>query len=109
MKAIREMKDPAKCDLVKPEVDYVGNHRKEEDLKISAGIIKAIRDMKDPEDRREFETVLVMLAYLSKYIPRLSEFTAPLWKLKTSEIWTWDVEAKQAFAKVKKHLPLPMS
>lgn len=65
--------------------------------------------MKDPEDRREFETVLVMLAYLSKYIPRLSEFTAPLWKLKTSEIWTWDVEAKQAFAKVKKHLPLPMS
>lgn len=41
------MKDPAKCELVKPEVDYVGNHRKEEDLKISAGIIKAIRDMKD--------------------------------------------------------------
>lgn len=94
----------AKCELVKPEVDYVGHRLTGEGLKPSAGRVKAILEMKDPEDRGELETVLGMLAYLAKFIPRLSELTAPLRKMKTSETWNWDVESKQAFTNVKKAL-----
>lgn len=45
-----------------------------------------------------------MLAYLAKFIPRLSELTSPLRELKTRDQWSWDTEAQQAFANVKKAL-----
>lgn len=43
----------AKCELVKPEVDYVGHRLIGKGLKLSAGRVKKILQTKDPKDRGE--------------------------------------------------------
>lgn len=66
-----------KCELVKLEVDYVGHRLNKEGLKPSGSRVKAILEMYSPEDKGKFETVFGVLAYLSKFIPRLM-FGLPL-------------------------------
>ena len=72
----------AKSIFKKPEVHYVGHRLTGEGLKPSEHRVKAILEMKDPEDRNELETVWGMLAYLAKFILKLCELTAPLQELK---------------------------
>ncbi|XP_021360878.1 uncharacterized protein K02A2.6-like [Mizuhopecten yessoensis] len=67
-----------KCVLTQPEVDYVGHRVTGEGLKPTEKRIEAIVHMKDPENHSELETILGMLAYVSKFIPNLSELNAPL-------------------------------
>lgn len=83
-----------KCEFVKLEVDYVGYCFIGEGLKLLVGRVKVIFEMKDLEDRGEFEIVFGMLVYFVMFILRLSEFIVLLWKMKISEIWNWDVELK---------------
>ena len=87
--------------LIKPELNYVGHTLTGEGLKPTKERIKAIVEMKDPENHAELETVLGMLAYVAKFIPRLSELNAPLRELKTQREWDWTPESKQAFENVK--------
>ena len=84
-----------KCEFARPEVDYVGHKLTGDGLKPTQQRVKSIVDMKDPENHAELETILGMLAYVSKFIPNLSELNAPLRELKCREEWTWDAEAKR--------------
>ena len=62
--------------------------------------IRAITEMRVPENHAELETILGMLAYVAKFIPNLSELNAPLRALKTQEHFVWTPEADLAFCKV---------
>jgi hypothetical protein len=93
-----------KCDMAKPEVSYVGHTLTGEGLKPTKQRVKSIVNMKDPENHGELETILGMLAYVSKFIPNLSELNAPLREIKKQEDFTWDAQARMAFENVKKAL-----
>ena len=93
-----------KCVFAKPEVDYVGHKLTSEGIKPTNKRIKAIMNMKEPENFGELETVLGMLSYVSKFIPNLSELNAPLRELKKQEQWVWNDAARQAFEKIKRTL-----
>ena len=71
-----------KCGLAQAEVDYVGHKLTGDGIKHADQRIKAIVNMKDHENHSELETILGMLAYVSKFIPRLSELNVPLRELK---------------------------
>ena len=43
--------------------------------------VKAINDMPDPTDKAGVQRFLGMIQYLAKFIPNLSEVTAPLREL----------------------------
>ena len=94
----------AKCDIAQPEIDYVGHRLSGERLKPSSERVEAIVKMRDPENHAELETILGMLAYVSKFIPRLSELSVPLRTLKIQEEWLWSEQASQAFRDVKSAL-----
>ena len=94
----------AKCDIAQPEIDYVGHRLSGEGLKPSSQRVEAIMKMRDPENHAELETILGMLAYVSKFIPRLSELSVPLRRLKIQEECVWSEQASQTFRDIKSAL-----
>lgn len=77
-KSINLKLNKAKCILPKSEVNYVGYLLTGEGLKPTPERVRAIREMREPENHAELETILGMLAYVAKFIPNLSELNAPL-------------------------------
>ncbi|KAK3098150.1 hypothetical protein FSP39_016659 [Pinctada imbricata] len=94
----------AKCVIGKPEVNYVGHLLTGDGLKPTPERVRAITEMRVPENHAELETILGMLAYVAKFIPKLSELNAPLRALKTQEQYVWTPEVDQAFRDVKNAL-----
>ena len=85
-------------------MDYVGNRLMREGLRPTAERVKAIANMKTPENVQELETVLGMVAYVAKFIPSLSDLCASLREAKKAEEWYWGPTQQAAFTKVKEAL-----
>ena len=94
----------AKCKFGKTEVDYVGHKLTGDGLMPTDERVRAIREMRDPECHKELETVLGMLAYVAKFVPRLSEISSPLRALKKEEEWHWGSIEKETLEKIKQIL-----
>ena len=90
-----------KCIFGASEVNYIGHRLTGDGLKPNQKRVEAIVNMKAPENLGELETVLGMLAYVSKFIPNLSTLNAPLRELKKNPTWEWSTEADQAFKTIK--------
>ena len=94
-----------KCKIAVPEVTYVGHKLSREGLQPTDERIKAITEMKRPENKAELETVMGMIAYVAKFIPNLSDLNAPLRHLKRQDSeWKWGKEEDEAYEKIKKTL-----
>lgn len=65
-----------------------------EGLKPTPERVRAITEMRELENHAELETILGMLAYVTKFIPNLSELNEPLRALKTSDEWNLTSETK---------------
>lgn len=61
----------AKCILAKSEVNYVGHLLTRKGLKHTPEQVRAITEMREPENHAELETILGMLAYVAKFISEL--------------------------------------
>ena len=94
----------SKCQIGQKEVSYVGHKLTGDGLKPSDERVQVIQAMKPPTDVKELETVLGMIAYVAKFIPNLSEITAPLRALKTEVTWNWTETEQKAYDDVKKEL-----
>lgn len=85
-----------------PEVSYFGHRLTREGIRPDPNKVKAIREMAPPHSKAELETILGMVTYLSRFVPRLSEATAPLRQLlKESNEFVWDSNHDIAFQEVK--------
>jgi hypothetical protein len=93
--------NPKKLKCAVQEVDYVGHRLTKDGVKPTAERIKAITELKEPENFAELETVLGMVSYVAKFIPNLSEINAPLRELKKAEDWKWDEKHSKAYQKIK--------
>lgn len=67
-----------KCKIGVTEVNYVGHIFSKDGLKPDDEKIRAILEMKKPENREQLESFLGMLTYLSRYIPNVSQKNAVL-------------------------------
>ena len=67
-----------KCQFGKQEVKYIGHIFSDRGIKVDEDRIKAIIEMKTPENKDELLTMLGMVAYVGRYIPNLSEANAIL-------------------------------
>ena len=67
--------------------------------------MKAILDLKPPENQKQLKSFLGAIQYLAKFIPRLSERTERLRKLlKKESKWNWGKEQDEDFNNIKKLL-----
>ncbi len=107
-KVLRRMSDQGiklnedKLDVSVTEVKYFGHILTALCLKPDPAKVSAIKDMDQPRNRAELETVLGMVNYLSKFAPNLAEITSPLRKLLAKNVlFSWDKPHDEAFQKVK--------
>ena len=64
--------------------------------------ISAIHNMPTPSCKQDLQRLLDMINYLSKYIPNMSELTAPLRSLLKGDVsWAWFPEHDSALTKIK--------
>lgn len=91
-----------KLEVGVQQIEYFGHLITSEGLKPDPAKVQAITDMPPPSDRKELQTVLGMITYLSKFMPKLSEVTKPMRDLlKAENEFIWDAAQQDAFNKTK--------
>ena len=64
--------------------------------------VRAIKEMRQPQNTKELRIFLGFMQYLAKFIPNLAEVTAPLRKLLEKEVaWHWETQQEQSFQNLK--------
>jgi hypothetical protein len=90
-----------KCKVSIHEIKYLGHMITNKGLCIDNDKIKAITDMPKPQDVKELERFLGMVTYVAKFLPNLSDITAPLRELCKKDIaWHWDGPQETTYQKV---------
>ena len=84
------------------EVSYIGHTLTSKGLKPDGEKVKAILQMPEPKTKQELQRFMGMIQYLSKFITRLSEKSAPLRALlKKNAAWYWNHEHQAAVQVLK--------
>ena len=77
----------------------------EDGIKANKEKVKAILDLKHPENPKQLKLFLGAIQYLAKFLPRLLERTDKLRKtLKKNTEWKWETEQQNDFETIKKML-----
>lgn len=92
----------SKCELAKTEMRYLGHILSEDGIQADPSKILAIKNMPRPENKHDLMRFLGMVTYLTKFIPRMSEKTAPLRQLLEKDAaWIWETRHDEAFQLLK--------
>lgn len=78
-----------KCLFDQSSVKFLGHIVTAEGLQAESEKLDAIRNLKTPVNQPQLQRALGMITYLSKFIPNLSEITAPLRTLLAKNV-AWD-------------------
>lgn len=100
--------NPQKCKFRLSEVSYVGHIFTSKGLQPDSAKTKAITEMPAPDNVTALQGLLGMINYLGKFIPNLSELSAPLRELtcKNTE-WCWFKQHQDAFEVLKHRISSP--
>lgn len=80
-----------KCKIAMTEIQYIGHILSAEGLKPDQEKVRAIMDMPQLHDKATLMRFLGMVQYLSKFIPNISDVSAPLRKLLEGDVlWHWE-------------------
>ncbi|KXJ08917.1 Transposon Tf2-6 polyprotein [Exaiptasia diaphana] len=70
--------NPDKCHIKQDKIKFYGIICSEAGIQPDPAKVSALKQMKQPADRRELQTFLGLATYMSSFIPNLSTLTAPL-------------------------------
>ena len=91
-----------KCRIRQEEVPYVGHVLSKDGLKPDPEKIRAVQEMKPPQNTKELKTFLGFIQYLGKFMPNVATVSAPLTELLEKSIaWHWDQEQEASFERLK--------
>ena len=94
---------PSKCEFRKSEITYIGHTLSSEGLKPDSDKLRAVEQMKAPTNKKELQTFLGFVQYLAKFLPNMSDVSAPLRQLLHKEVeWHWENEQEKSFQTLKK-------
>lgn len=92
----------SKVKLGKTEVKFMGHVISKEGLKPDPDKVTAIKNMSKPTSNSEVQTLLGFVNYLSKFLPKLSDVSAPLRELTTSPAkFTWARQHDEAITTIQ--------
>lgn len=84
------------------EITYLGHKLNSDGLKADPDKVKAVLEMKSPEDKPALRRFLGIITYLGKFISNLSTLTATLRTLLEKDIhFHWNKEHEQCFQNLK--------
>lgn len=92
----------SKVEFRVPEVRYVGHLITNSGIKVDPEKVRAIVDMPAPKDVSGVKRILGVVQYVAKFIPNLSDVTAPLRTLLQQDVeWHWDAPQQESFDRLK--------
>ena len=92
----------SKCQFRKDSIDCVGHKFTKEGQMPADEKIRAMLNMKRPKNKKELQTVLGFITYTQKFLPNMSDVSAPLRQLLESEAeWHWEEIQETSFQKLK--------
>jgi transposase InsO family protein len=91
-----------KCQFRQTEITYLGETLTQTGVKPDSNKIKAILQYTRPTSKHDLQRLLGMTNFIAKFLPKLSEVTAPLRELiKKNNEFDWLETHEQAFVKLK--------
>ena len=94
-----------KLQYKKTQVDFFGETYTTDGRKPSSDKVKAIADMPQPVNKKEVQSFIGMVNYLSKFTPRLSELAECLRDLiRVNVPFQWGPEHTEAFMSIKQEI-----
>ena len=91
-----------KCHFRVSEVNYVGHVLSADGVKPDPKKVEAIVAMPNPASREDLRRFLGVVTYLSKFIPNMSQKSAPLRQLLQKDVeWSWGKAEDDAFTSLK--------
>ena len=94
--------DAKKCKIKQEEVTLCWPCPSKDGLKPDPEKIRAVKEMKPPENAKELKTFLGFIQYLGKFMANMATESAPLRELlKTNVAWHWDHLQEESFQKLK--------
>ena len=80
----------------------LGHEIDEDGIKPNKEKVKAILDLKHPENPKQLKSSLGAIQYLGKFLPRLSERTDKVRKLLKNTEWKWDTKQQNDMKQSRK-------
>lgn len=90
-----------KCEYEKERLIFLGHTVSKDGLNIDEQKVKDLRTFRKPKSLSELKSFLGTASYVSGFIARFGDMTAPLWKVANAKTFTWDTEQDEAFERVK--------
>ena len=86
-----------------PEVRYMGHLLTENGVRADPAKIEAILNMPRPDDAKAVQRLMGCVNYLSRYLPKLAEVSAPLRRLTEKDAeWFWESQQEGAYQTILK-------
>ncbi|XP_055590384.1 uncharacterized protein K02A2.6-like [Uranotaenia lowii] len=93
----------AKAKVALSSVPFFGHILTDKGVKPDPGKISAVLDIQPPGNKKELLTFLGLVTYLGRFLPRLSEVSAPLRRLtRDTAEFEWNQEAADCFRLIKR-------
>ena len=94
--------NPQKCHIRKEAVPYIGHVLTKDRLIADPEKIRAVQEMRQPQNAKELRTFLGFMQYLAKFMPNMADVSSPLRQLLEKEVeWHWEKEQEESFQKLK--------
>ena len=89
----------------KKEVDFFGENYTTNGHRPAQSKVKAITEMPAPSCKKQVQSFIWMINYISKFSARLSELAEPIRELCKDKVWfNWDLEHQEAFKLMKREI-----
>ena len=94
-----------KLQYKQKEVDFFGETYTVDGHKPAQSKIKAIQEMPPPPCKKQVQSFIGIINYLSKFSAQLSELAKPIWELSKEKVpFNWGPEQNSAFQSIKKEI-----
>ncbi|KAL9953715.1 hypothetical protein ACROYT_G041171 [Oculina patagonica] len=94
--------NPEKCHIRQEAVPYIGHVLTKDGLIADPEKIRAVQEMRQPQNAKELRTFLGFMQYLAKFMPNMADVSSPLRQLLEKEVeWHWEKEQEESFQKLK--------
>ncbi|CAB4043072.1 Hypothetical predicted protein [Paramuricea clavata] len=96
--------NPAKCELCKLDIKYLGHKISAEGISITDDRVEAIRNFSRPSSKKDLERFLGVFAFIHRFVPNASGLSAELHQLRTKNLagkFKWDESSEKAFIAIK--------
>lgn len=90
-----------KCEYEKASLTFLGHKLSSNGMNIEETKVRDIENFREPKTVSELKSFLGLASYVSAYIPRFSDLTAPMRKAIIGNDLQWGEEQKEAFKRTK--------